>query len=95
MATEVKTMEIKRQERQEQNVQAQESGAKKFKVREWIEEIKHEIRTVHWTDPGELRVYTQIVVGATFFFGMGVYLVDLTISGAMEMINWISRILIG
>lgn len=93
MSTEVKTMEIKKQEREERSVQT--ADTKKFKLRDWIEQIKQEIQAVEWTSPEELRVYTQIVVGATFFFGMGVYLVDLSIHGFLHLLTWISRLLVG
>jgi preprotein translocase subunit SecE len=96
VASEVKAMELKKQDsldRDKKNGQA--AAAKKFKAREWIEEIKHEIKTINWTTPEELRVYTQIVVGATFFFGMGVYLVDLVIHGALNILTAISRLLVG
>lgn len=92
MAIEVKTMDIKKQVREERNV---ETAAKKFKLRNWIEDIKGEIRTIHWTTQDELRVYTQIVVGATFAFGMGVYLIDLLINGALSLLTWISQLILG
>lgn len=91
MSTEVKTMEIKKQEREKREPAA--ADTKKFSLRAWIEQIKQEIKAVEWTSPEELRVYTQIVVGATFFFGMGVYLVDLTIHGFLHMLSWISRLI--
>lgn len=93
MATEVKTMDVKKQGREEQNTQA--TSLRRPRVREWIEEIKHEVKSIHWTSQEELRVYTQIVVGATFFFGMGVYIVDLMIHGTMNALTWVSRIFIG
>lgn len=93
MASEVKAMELKKQEPEKKSTQAE--SFKKFKAREWIEEIKQEVKTISWTTPEELRVYTQIVVAATFFFGMGVYLVDLTIHGALNLLTAISRWLVG
>lgn len=64
----------------------------KFKPREWIEGIKQEIKTIHWTSPEELRTYTKVVVGATFFFGMGVYFIDYIIHGALNFLTWMSRL---
>lgn len=93
MASEVKAMELKKQEPEKKSIQVQ--TVKKLKAREWIEEIKHEIKTISWTTPEELRVYTQIVVGATFFFGMGVYLVDLAIHEALNLLTVISQLLVG
>lgn len=92
-------MELKKQERKDTHTQETKSAieltSNKFKAREWIEDLKHEVQTIHWTSQDELRVYTQIVVGATFFFGMGVYLVDLTVHGALNTLTWISRLLVG
>lgn len=96
VASEVKSMELKKQNSSDRDIKSdQKAAAKKFKAREWIEEIKHEIKTINWTTPEELRVYTQIVVGATFFFGLGVYLVDLAIHGALNLLTMISRLLVG
>lgn len=87
-------MEVKKQQERAGRSE-QEATIKRFKLREWIEEIKHEVKTIHWTSKEELRLYTQIVVGATFFFGMGVYLVDLIINGTLNTLIWMSRLLIG
>jgi preprotein translocase subunit SecE len=91
VAVEVKAMEVKKQ----QEGRAQEAALKKFKLRDWIEQLKREIKTIHWSSMDELRLYTQIVVGATFAFGMGVYLVDLLINGILDTLTWLSRFLIG
>lgn len=74
--------------------QSQKVSVKKIRLREWIEEIKQEIKTIQWTSPGELRTYTKVVVGATFFFGMGVYFVDYIIHGALSFLTWMSRLLV-
>lgn len=55
-----------------------------FKPHEFVGEIKEEFKKISWTSPEELKVYTQIVVGATFFFGMGIYLLDLSIQGVLN-----------
>ncbi len=47
-------------------------------IQEFMGDIKDELKKISWTSPEELKVYTQIVVGATFFFGMGIYFIDLT-----------------
>lgn len=78
-----------RLEHQEQNI-----SVKKVKLRDWIEGIKQEIKTIQWTSPEELRTYTKVVVGATFFFGMGVYFIDYIIHGALNVLTWISRLLV-
>lgn len=96
MTSEVKTIEHKKQDFQENDKKnAKATTLKKFKFREWIEDMKHEIKTINWTTPEELRVYTQIVVGAVFFFGMGVYLVDLVLHGTLNLLTVISQWLVG
>lgn len=94
MAAEVKAMEEKKQD-QSTPAMRQTTAAKKMRVREWIENLKQEIRSIHWTSKEELKVYTQIVVGATFLFGMGVYLVDLVIHGVLGALTWVARMLVG
>lgn len=94
MAAEVKAMESKKQENQAY-VSKQAAALEKFKIRDWIESLKAEIRSIHWTSKEELRVYTKIVVGATFFFGMGVYLTDLLIHGVMNLLSWTASLLVG
>lgn len=94
MAAEVKAMENRKQDNHAQATK-QAASLEKFKLRDWIESLKTEIRSIHWTSKEELRVYTQIVVGATFFFGMGVYLVDVGIHGVMNFLMWIASFLVG
>jgi len=89
----VKSMELKKNEQQSRPVG--EATGKKFKLRDLIEEIKRELKSVTWTSKEELKVYTQIVVSATFIFGMGVYLVDLTIQSALNLMTWITRLIAG
>ena len=40
---------------------------------DYLEDIKAEFKKVSWTSREELQVYTKVVVGATFVFGMSVY----------------------
>jgi preprotein translocase subunit SecE len=46
---------------------------------DWLEQVKQEFFKISWTDSEELKVYTQLVVGATFIFGLGIYVVDVII----------------
>lgn len=94
MAAEVKAMENRKQDNNAQ-VTKQAAALEKFKLRDWIESLKTEIRSIHWTSKEELRVYTQIVVGATFFFGMGVYLIDVVIHGVMNLLSWAASFIVG
>lgn len=52
-----------------------------------IREYKEELQRVSWTSKEELKLFTKIVVGATFAFGLGIYLVDLTIKGVLHLVG--------
>lgn len=50
----------------------------------YIQELKEELKKVTWTTKAELVTCTRIVIGATFAFGLGIYLVDLIIKGVLD-----------
>ncbi|KAF3362423.1 Protein translocase subunit SecE [Chlamydiales bacterium STE3] len=72
-----------------------EKTKKKYRLRDFIEEIKLELKNINWTSREELKTYTQIVVSATFVFGMGVYLVDLAIQATLNMLTWFTHLIFG
>lgn len=79
-----------------QNVpQKDDATDKKWRARNFIEEIKKEFHQITWTDKEELFAYTKIVVGATFALGLGVYGVDLVIQSVMNTLTWLTRIISG
>ncbi len=88
MVSDVKTMEVKKTQ-QEASIVSKETPAasKKVQAESFISEIKAEIKRITWTSPEELRVYTKIVVGTTFVFGMGIYFVDLLIQTSLELLS--------
>ena len=51
-----------------------------------IQELKAELKKVSWTTKDELKLSTKIVVGATFLFGIGIYLFDLVIKGCLDFV---------
>jgi preprotein translocase subunit SecE len=53
----------------------------------YLQEIKEELKKVEWTTKAELVLCTKIVIGATFLFGIGIYLVDLLVKGSLETIR--------
>lgn len=61
----------------------------------FISELKSELKKVSWTTKSELLSATKIVVLAMFGFGMGIYLVDLLIKGALEAIKKIAFFIFG
>lgn len=58
-----------------------------FNATEFIGEIKTELKRISWTSPDELKMYTKIVVGATFFCGMGIYFMDLIIQTSLWILE--------
>lgn len=86
-------MDLKKHEQPSR--QAGEAATKKFKVRDLIEEIKLELKNISWTSREELKVYTQIVVVATFVFGMGVYFSDLAIQTTLNLLTWLTKLVAG
>jgi preprotein translocase subunit SecE len=82
---EVKSMEVKKnQPIAASTPKNKEALLSSWKPQEFIGEIKDEFKKISWTSPEELKVYTQIVVGATFFFGMGIYILDLFIQSVLN-----------
>lgn len=74
---------------------AREAAMRKWKPKEFIGEIKEELKKISWTSPEELKAYTQIVVAATFFCGMGIYLIDLLIQICLNGLALIARLITG
>lgn len=97
MGVDIKSMELKKndQSKNEHSKVGSEAASKKFKLRDFVEEIKSELRNINWTSKEELKVYTQIVVMATFVFGMGVYVVDLLIQSALNILTGLTRLIAG
>jgi preprotein translocase subunit SecE len=94
MVTEVKSMEIKKI----QSIAAsspKETQASQWKPQELIGDIKDEFTKISWTNPEELKTYTQIVVGATFFFGIGIYAIDLLIHSILNGLAFAIRFISG
>lgn len=93
MVVEVKPMEPKKTH-QSTATSAKEASVPKMRVRDLIEEVKSEFSKITWTNRDELLAYTKLVVGGTFVFGMGIYLVDLLIrlvlGGLESIIRWIA-----
>lgn len=65
------------------------------KAEDYVGEIKAEIQKISWTSKEELRVYTTIVVVATFAFGLGIYLIDLVIQTVLSSVAAIIHLMGG
>lgn len=89
-------MEPKKTNRSQQQQQQQpKQPPNKESLINFVGDIKGEIRKVSWTDKEELKAYSKIVVGATFFFGIGIFLIDLVIKTSLDGLANIVRIFIG
>lgn len=95
VAVEVKAMEVKKTEQLAGNASVKETAAARKRARDYIAEIKSEIKKISWTSPEELKAYTKIVVGATFVCGLGLYVMDLAIQTALYVLESALRVFIG
>lgn len=93
MAVDAKTMEIKKTQQVGTQTSNKESAASKWRLRDFISDVKAELKKITWTSPDELRAYTKIVVATTFIMGMGIYAMDLIIQTVLNglgfVIQWI------
>lgn len=71
------------------------SSAKKEKKVTFFREVQQELKKVTWTSKEELKMCTKVVIGSTFTFGLGIYVVDLIIRGALNGIGQIARLIGG
>jgi len=61
----------------------------------YIQDLKDELRKVSWTSQAELSFSTKMVVLATVFFGLGIYLVDFLIKNGLEFMKIVVRFIFG
>lgn len=88
-------MEIKKTQQQVATSSPKDIPMSGWKPREFVGEIKDEFQKISWTSPEELKTYTKIVVGATFFFGIGIYLTDLVIHSVLNGLAMAIRLIVG
>ncbi len=69
------------------------TGKRKFFS--YFREVKDELKKVTWTSKEELIFCTKVVILATFFFGLAIYGVDLTIRGVLDGIAATLRMIFG
>jgi preprotein translocase subunit SecE len=61
----------------------------------YFREVQNELKKVTWTSKEELIFCTKAVIGATFFFGLAIYAVDLGLRGVLDMAANIVRMIFG
>ena len=68
---------------------------KKASKMSFLAGIKEELKKVTWTTKDELRTSSKIVICATFLFGIGIYVSDLIMKGALDGIARLVRAITG
>lgn len=97
MVVEVKAMEPKKNQQAALHAPKDKEAVtlpKKMQFADFIGEIKAELKRISWTSPEELKTYTKIVVGATFFCGMGIYFMDLLIQAGLWILESALRLVV-
>ncbi|HSX26465.1 MAG TPA: preprotein translocase subunit SecE [Chlamydiales bacterium] len=61
----------------------------------YFREVQNELKKVTWTSKEELILCTKAVIVATFIFGFAIYVVDLGIRGALELVGALFRMIFG
>lgn len=74
---------------------ADTAKAKKAAAAAGLGELKQEFKRISWTSKEELRAYTKIVVGATFVVGLGIYVLDLFVRGALDGLGTLVKAVTG
>ncbi len=70
-------------------------ATKKKRVFTFVQDLKEELKKVTWTTQGELKFSTKMVVGTTFFLGLGIYFVDLVIKGCLDLVSLVVLFIFG
>jgi preprotein translocase subunit SecE len=83
------------QSRLSSDAPAQQASNKKKSASSFVQELKEELKKVSWTTKQELRLSIKVVIGATFLFGLGIYLFDLAIKGALDFIALVVHFIFG
>ena len=68
---------------------------KRVAIGSWLGEVKEEFKKITWTNKEELKLYTKIVVGATFIVGLGIYLLDLAAQGTLSGVGALVKAIAG
>lgn len=61
----------------------------------FVGQVKSELKRITWTGKEELKLYTKIVVSATFALGMAIYASDLFIQSALSVLNTLFKVVFG
>lgn len=95
MTAEVKAMDLKKTQQSVTVSTSKEPLAVTPSTKDLLADVKSEFSKISWTDSEELRLYTKMVVGATFTMGMSIYVVDLLIQGVLNSLGNVIQFLFG
>ncbi|MBS4168863.1 preprotein translocase subunit SecE [Parachlamydia sp. AcF125] len=87
-------MEVKKTQ-QVSEVSPKESSVTTKKDFGFLENIKAEFQKITWTSQEELLAYAKIVVGATFAFGIGIYIMDVFIQTILAGLGNVVHLIAG
>ena len=65
------------------------------KAYQFWENAKAEFGKIQWTEGEEAKVYAKVVVAATFFLGIGIYIADVFIGRTLLGLDRIFRLIFG
>lgn len=82
-------------ERQKSTAEAAEDKLSKTSISDFVGDVKTEVGKITWTSREEMQTYVKVVIGTTFFFGMGIYLVDIGIQGVLNGLSVLTRLIVG
>lgn len=74
---------------------ASRSSSRRGSFFSFVQELKNELQKVSWTTRKELQLSTKVVIGAIFFLGIGIYLVDLVVKTGLDLIGMVARVVFG
>lgn len=89
MTVDTKIMEVKK------TVPVEVTPTRSWSLFEFVGSVKEEFAKVTWTEPNELRLYSKLVVGATFIFGLGIYCVDIAIQSVLHTLGVVFHFIFG
>lgn len=72
-----------------------QQAAKRKPAFSFVQELKEELSKVSWTTKEELKLSTKVVISSIFLFGLGIYLFDLVIKGALDFIAIVVHFIFG
>ena len=61
----------------------------------FIKEVLVELKKISWPPADELKLCTKVVIASTFIFGLGIYITDVIIKGALDGLVMIVKGLFG